>query len=179
MGNRYGRNQKRKHREQIAALQEMHRMDRALLNDVSKRAAALDAEMRAWDDEVRHLLGERSAFRRRTPETVSQYPTREVSIIEPISKYSDDLAGMSEAPMMTRERMRRFVFSIDRDDFRLQRLVRFIESDGRGGVAYVISDTALLMGFGGREVNYLAVNIANNLVRRWNDEGASQIPHQP
>jgi uncharacterized coiled-coil protein SlyX len=171
MSKRYGRNQKRRARERIAALEEAHTMDRALLADVSKRAADLDAEMREWDEEIRRLLGHYSALRRHTPQMQSSYPIREMPIHEPISRMSrfDGEISMSEMTMSVRERMRRFVFTIRRDDMRMQRLIRFMEIDGRGGVSYAISERAIANGFGKREISYLAHEIASNMAHHWNN----------
>lgn len=174
MGKRYGRNQKRRAREQIAALEESHIMDRALLADVSKRAAELDAEMREWDEEIRRLLGTYSALRRRTPEMLSSHPIREMPIHEPISHMSrfDGEISMSEMTIPVRERMRRFIFTLSRDDIRMQRLIRFMETDGKGGVAYSISEHAIANGFGRREIAYLAHEIASNMAGHWNSQPA-------
>lgn len=173
MANRYGRNQKRRHREQIAALQEASQMDRALLDRVSKRAADLDAEMTAWDEEIRRLLGTHSALRRRTPEMQSSRPIREMPIMQRITSYDAMGSDVLEMPANTRERMRRFVFTLERDDMRMQKLIRFMETDGRGGVAYAISETALAQGFGRREIAYLAHEIAAKMVGHFNSERTS------
>lgn len=170
MGNRYGRNQKRQHRERIAALEKMHEIDRALLGKVSADLTSLRDEVEEWDEEIRRLLGNHSALRRDTPEIVSSNPIREMPLREPIqSLYGSDAAHITMA-MPTRERMRRFIFTIRKDDLRMQRLIRFMEADGAGGVAYSISETALRQGFGRREIAYMAHEIASNLVDYWNGQ---------
>lgn len=168
MGNRYGRNQKRRHREQIAALERARIEDKRRLDSALKRAADLDNEMQDWDEEIRRLLGTYSALRRSAPEFRSAHPIREMSIIEPMRFSASYGAEVAEMTMPTRERMRRFVFTLERDDIRMQRLIRFMETDGLGGVAYSISDAALAQGFGRREVAYLAHQIAENLANHWN-----------
>lgn len=173
MSKRYGRNQKRRARERIAALEEAHTMDRALLADVSKRAADLDAEMREWDEEIRRLMGSYSALRRHTPEMQSSHPIREMVICEPLMNMAGFDAMDNELSSMTmsvRERMRRFVFTMKRDDMRAQRLIRFMEIDGKGGVAYAISECAIANGFGKREISYLAHKIASNMAHHWNSQ---------
>lgn len=173
MGKRYGRNQKRQHRARIAALEEMHEMDRAILRRTSAELAALKSEVEEWDEEIRRLLGEYSALRRNTPEFRSNHPIREMSIRDPApSRYEPDVA--LTMTMQTRERMRRFVFTIRKDDMRMQRLIRFMETDGDGGVAYVISETALAHGFGKREIAYMAHEIASNMALHWNNERRSR-----
>jgi hypothetical protein len=172
MSKRYGRNQKRRARERIAALEEAHTMDRALLADVSKRAADLDAEMREWDEEIERLMGSYSALRRHTPEMHSSHPIREMAFMEPVSRAIDFSAEISASDMVlnVRERMRRFVFTMNRDDMRMQRLIRFMEIDGKGGVAYAISERAIANGFGKREISYLAHEIASNMAHHWNNQ---------
>ena len=174
MSKRYGRNQKRRARELIAALEDMHTMDRAHLAYVSKRAAELDAEMRAWDEEIKRMLGTYSALRRSTPEMHSSHPIRDMPIHEPISRMIrlDGEISMSEMTMPVRERMRRFVFTLRRDDMRMRRLIRFMETDGKGGVAYSISEEAIAHGFGRREISYLANEIASNMANHWNSQPA-------
>ena len=174
MASRYGRNQKRRARERIAALEKAHEMDRALLDYISKKAASLDAEMRQWDDEVRRLCGEYSALRRKTPTMETNHPIREMPILGRVGRVYAEAAIAEASPMATRERMRRFVFSMDRDDMRLQQLIRFKETDGRGNVvAYSVSETALKHGFGPRDVDYLAREIAHNMVRFFNQKNAA------
>lgn len=176
MGKRYGRNQKRRHREQIAALHETHVIDRALLDRTSMRAAELDSEMREWDEEIRRLCGEYSALRRVTPELKSRHPIREMPIVEPLGTrpFGGEMEISASMTMNVRERMRRFVFTLEHDDMRMQRLIRFMEADGRGGVAYAISDLALERGFGRREIAYLANEIATNMARHWNGQQAKE-----
>lgn len=169
MGKRYGRNQKRQHRARIAALEEMREMDRAILRRTFADLAALKSEVEEWDEEIRRLLGEYSAFRRDTPEFRSNHPIREMPIIEPAPSAWEPDAVLT-IPVPTRERMRRFIFTINKDDMRMQRLIRFMETDGMGGVAYSISETALMQGFGKREIAYMAHKIAANLAEHWNSQ---------
>lgn len=173
MSKRYGRNQKRQHRARIAALEEMHEMDRALLAERSAELSSLKLEVYEWDEEIRRLLGEYSALRRNTPELRSNHPIREMPIFEPAPyRYEPDVTLTMTMP--TRERMRRFVFTIRKDDMRMQRLIRFMEADGDGGVAYAISETALAHGFGKREIAYMAHEIASSMAGHWNNERRSR-----
>lgn len=169
MSKRYGRNQKRHHRERIAALEQSREMDRALLSRVSRELSSLESEVKQWDEEIRRLLGEHSALRRDTPEIVSRNPLREMPIRMPVSKLDDPEAlDMVQQTTCARERMRRFVFTIQKDNFRMRRLIRFMEIDGCGGVAYAISETALDQGFGRREIAYMAHEIAKSMADYWN-----------
>lgn len=169
MGKRYGRNQKRQHRARIAALEEMHEMDRALLAERSAELSLLKLEVDEWDEEIRRLLGDQSALRRETGEIKSRNPIREMPIVKPVACYGPAAAHIT-MEMPTRERIRRFIFTINKDDTRMQRLIRFMESDGMGGVAYSISETALMQGFGKREIAYMAHKIATNLADHWNSQ---------
>lgn len=174
MSKRYGRNQKRRHRDRIAALEQSQEMDRALLSRVSSELSSLRSEVEQWDEEIRRLLGEHSALRRETHEVLSRNPLREVPIRMPVSKpYDVEAMDMVQPTMWARERMRRFVFTIQKDDLRMQRLIRFMEIDGYGGVAYSISETALAQGFGRREIAYMAHEIATNMAGHWNSHERS------
>jgi hypothetical protein len=64
MGSRYGRNQKRKHREQIAAQAKTLADAGRQIDDQERRLGQLDYEMTMWDERIRELLGNYSAFRR-------------------------------------------------------------------------------------------------------------------
>ena len=167
MASRYGRKQRRQHRERIAALEDEVAAAWARESRALARAASLDNEMHNWDEEIRRLLGAYSAFRRTTPEMTSPYPIREMPIMDRVRPFAySDRIEMDALPC--RERISRFVLSLDRDDVSLQRLIRFMESDGKGGVAYAMSEHALKHGMGRREVEYLFRSIAENMVKHWN-----------
>lgn len=174
MGNRYGRNQKRRHRERIEWLERHYAAAKANAAQAVYELGLLQNEVQEWDEEIRRLLGEYSALRRRTPEMQSGHPIREMPIRERIAyqRYSEYEGAMS-MPSASRERMRRFVLTIERGDrYRMERFIRFMETDGLGGVAYCISETALAHGFGRREIAYLAIDIAKSLAEHWNSHEA-------
>lgn len=167
MAQRYGRKRRRQHRERIAALEREATEIAAQRNRAQAEAARLDYEMREWDEEIRRLLGPQSAFRCEVAEICSPHPIREMPIMDRLRPFDMGDSVLMETP--PRERIRRFVLTIERDDMRLKRLIRFMETDGRGGVAYSISEEAARLGWGRREIQYIAQSVAENMVGHFND----------
>lgn len=64
MGSRYGRNQKRKHREQIAAQAKTLLSAGRQIDDQARRISRIEHDQHLWDQRIRDLLGQYSAFRR-------------------------------------------------------------------------------------------------------------------
>lgn len=180
MARRYGRNQRRAHRETITRQEREIEMAKRDVVNAWKRSKELEQEMLDWDEEIRRLLGDYSAFRRQTPELATQHSIREMPARLPTASF---LWGPGESMTMTmtepvtepassRISIARFVASIDHHDLRMETTVRFREVNlGKGESAYCISDSMLAWcgGMGKREVQWLAHEIAKKLVAMFNE----------
>lgn len=74
MSKRFGRNKKRKMRQQIADLKYAQAMDRGLAEHTGRKLRALESEMREWEERVRALLGHASGFTRTPGRIASAQP---------------------------------------------------------------------------------------------------------
>ena len=169
MSKRYGRNQKRAHRAQIAALTEAHERESKLAAHLGREVRSLRHEMEEWDDEIARLLGEYSAFRRQTPVVETGNPMREIPIMprRHTMSYAGDVT--INASTYIRERMFRFIAYCQTDDIHMRRIMRLIEHDRRTDEwAYSVSELMLRAGFDNREVEYLAQQIAREFVAAFN-----------
>lgn len=169
MSKRFGRNQRRKMREEIARKTEAHERASALASYQSDIARRLEQELRDWDDEITHLLGVYSAFRRTTPDLSSRHPLREMPIEERLSFAQAwrevDLSVMMQPIEMMRVRMFRFLTSIDQEPVRMNWLIRLIETNyHEATVGYSMADPLWRHGgFGPRDVDWLARDIARKM----------------
>lgn len=171
MSKRYGRNQKRAHRAQIAALTEAHERESKLAAHLGREVRSLRHEMEEWDDEIARLLGEYSAFRRQTPVVESRQPMREIPIMprRHTMSYVKVTSTFSTVETYIRERMFRFISYCQTDDIQMRRIVRLIEHDGRTDEwAYSVSEPMLRAGFDNREIEYLSQQIARAFVAAFN-----------
>lgn len=172
MSKRYGRNQKRAHRAQIAALTEAHERESKLAAHIGREVRSLRHEMEEWDNEIARLLGEYSAFRRQTPVVESRSPMREIPIMprrHTMICAESVTSTFSTVEACIRERMFRFIAYCHTDDIQMRRIVRLIEYDRRTDEwAYSVSEPMLRAGFDRREVEYLAQHIARDFVAAFN-----------
>jgi hypothetical protein len=77
MSKRYGKNQKRKHRERIADLERQNAAAVAGMRALSSKHQTLLARVQDWDAEISNVLGELSAFRFKMPRERWQWATRD------------------------------------------------------------------------------------------------------
>lgn len=171
MSKRYGRNQKRRHRERIAALEvsEQRLGDRAARSE--RALSTLRSEVADWDEEIRRLLGSYSAFQKDVPTFATDHPIREMPAMERLQPYADYGADIPFSMAMSQHiRMQRYITTIESDPIRWSKLIRFVEADRRGAhVAYSMSDEMVMQAkFGPREMHYLAERIAYELINHAN-----------
>lgn len=178
MGKRYGRNQRRRHREEIAALnsqvgrlKEAHERESGLARHFASRIRELEELIREWDGELTSLFGHYTALRSK-PALHEGQPIRQLPVRRPVRPRADFGGHVSMDDMTNSiENIRAFVLQVRRDPPRMSRLFRFIERDGRGGVTYAISEYQLAtVGLGPRDVRMVAEMIANYLVDGINRE---------
>lgn len=164
MGNRYGRNQRRRHRAEIARLTEAKRLETQIRLSLAEQLKQLRDDFQRWDDEIVRLLGAYSAFRRKTPVVEVTHPIRELPVYERASRISvSPFADVTRGDVAyMRERMHAFLMELRKDEFSRSVMFRLIERDRRtGDVAYVISDTLLAAsGLGPLEIRHIAESIA-------------------
>jgi len=176
MGKRYGRNQKRKHREAISLLIEacLRREAETLeANSISHRTRAayigLELRVKDWDDQIRWLLGTYSAFLFQpgimvtgNPNSIDLIPI--MKAISAMAPYPSDMAMTSTEQAFAR--ITRFTIAISDDDIMtLKRLIRLKISDGKGDIHYALSEdmvSAKLLGE--PEIYDFAAEIARQMI---------------
>lgn len=178
MGRRYGRNQRRRHREQIATLhsqvrrlKEAHERETGLARHFANRIRELEDLIKEWDRELISLFGHFTALRSK-PSIHEGDPIRQLPVREPrrAPRQFDGIPSLDDVACSV-ENIRAFVFKVRRDPMTFIRLFRFIERDGRGGVEYAISEHQLAtVGLGPRDVRIIADMIAEAFVDGINKE---------
>lgn len=173
MARRFGRNQRRRMREEIAALEvEVSDLKEARVNNMS-HLRKLEHEVETWDDEISRLLGPFSSFRKDTQ--------RSSAMRGPI--HHMHVGGATPAPSVQEfvsdekvmldpvERMHRFVLSMDDLPHEAVRMIRFKESNGKLDVAYSVSTLQIAQcGFTKRDTHHLAMKIATGMAELLNTE---------
>lgn len=171
MGKRYGRNQKRAHREEIARLADNAvRLDRALemeaglRSDITARLRALESKVEDWDNDIRELLGRYSAFLVDTARLKASEIMRRIPIEEPARRVIDRDPG--ERAAYTHAALRRIVASSAVIEENLRQVVRLIVERPGGAeelhFAYEI-DGRVLLTVGTREFPHAARAVAQSL----------------
>lgn len=164
MAKRYGRNQRRRHREAISQLtHELHEeADRAL--QLYRDLHLLKEKVEEWDADVRRLLGTYSAFRFKTAKWKTDERLRRIPI------------ELDVPPLTLRQRTEsmpthtvsavdlcRLVIESEEDHLRLRQVVRlFVErSDGSNELHFAYAaDYFQLMKLGRRDLAPMAEGIA-------------------
>lgn len=164
MSRRFGRNQRRQLREQIAKLEE--KASRALsdLSDMTEQRNKLTAELDRWAKDIRHLLGADSAFNREPSEiTVEDY------LLDEGAMYVDPAVGVPILPrlgvrhMLTaRETIEAAIcsFELRQDDY--AQMLRIMLVTKKGRVGYAINDTRLHR-MSPRDIDVLSETIAHEI----------------
>lgn len=174
MAKRYGRNQRRRHREMIDGLEaKIETMNLAfekesgLRAELSGKLDALRTLVAQWDADVRQLLGAYSAFRLRPGSIKSNAPFMRVPIEHDgfsLSLGFSDVA-VQEAPLSV-QALKRLVIVDRTDRQRLRHLIRLIVERPNGTeevhFAYEV-DGMELMSLGVRDVPLIAKRIAEGL----------------
>jgi hypothetical protein len=172
MSKRYGRNQRRRHREKIAALDASVGAWATLAGHLGKKQEDLEDLLRGWDAEVRRLLGENSAFRMGTAKEE----------VQDIQWFNQILAGVNPHDFMG-EALR--VVSSPMDAYRIVNLEKMLvhiaaDPDGfstmisliivdRTKSAYCIDrETFLKHGVTPKAIAYIAQDIAQKLAKSVN-----------
>lgn len=181
MSKRYGRNQKRQHRERIAELERQIDQAKArAANAVMRANKAVDSlevlkrEVERWDKEIARILGGQSALRKDVASMESRHPVRELPVFPRASvAFSDygevtkrDIAGFALI-------MNRYVVEIQRHAPTLELAVRLKETNHGQTVAYVVSRELVRdLGFGEIDRIEIANMIAGAFVDLLNSDGS-------
>ncbi len=172
MAKRYGRNQRRKHREEIAAAQADLAKTTARYRAVLSELWELEEVIKDWDCDVRKLLGAYSAFLIETPSIagdVKPFRVDSAFTLSPI--LTDEVLTPSMSAMRIMRTLRHEV-SVRNNPHTpyLEQVVRLSHDDGSGPIvhtAYTIND-ATLMRLGKRDIPALASQIAEQMAAHWN-----------
>lgn len=181
MGNRYGRNQKRRARADIARLSANERELVARLSESYGARKFLENSLREWDNEIRMLLGEYSAFRKFPPNhAVNKFLNQAVRIpvqrrCARVGSRETEMHAMESACFAVSE-LRQLVIDDHIAEVQLQQLIRAYFVDGNGSRAlalgYTIDGTQFLSSMlGEREYSIIAGEIASALMRAWGCKG--------
>jgi hypothetical protein len=170
MAKRYGRNQRRRHREQIAALEAAYERETALLRDISAKLTRLRQQIYTWDCDVREMLGGYSALLVDTGRMRTDQPFLRIGITGPAEwpYLGDGKVDPAEATMLVVDLKRLLVEAgVDRQQD-LKQVIRMLveRSDGREELhyAYTINGRAL-MTLGQRDLPIIAKQVAEGLYR--------------
>lgn len=175
MSKRYGRNQKRRHRQMISDLTKSALVASQGAEHARRSLALLKSAVSDWDEEIRRLLGTDTAFRFETARhdgagrTVDRVPLKQRFSFAASS--AGDTIAPADVGALT-ERMRSYIVKIEKDLMRWQRLIRFIEVSPRSGgeeVVYAISETLRADGFGVRDIDAMSMMIAEQMARHLNE----------
>ena len=174
MAKRYGRNQRRKHRERIAELSVEQDRLQIRYNHKCADLRELRRVIDDWDYDVRQLLGAYSAFLVETPTIGGKVPPFRVDIGGYDNCFSPFPAEMDVEPRFVRlMNTLRHEISIKESPHTpyLEQVVRLAHDDGRNlpvvHTAYAI-DGRTLMKLGKRDIPFLAQKIAAELAAHWN-----------
>lgn len=136
MAKRYGRNQRREHRERIAELSVEQERLQIRYDLKCAQLRELHQVIDDWDYDIRQLLGAYSAFLVETPSVVGKVPPFRVDIGGFDISFSPLLTGMSIDPQPIRLMSTlRHEISIRDNPHKpyLEQVVRLAHNDGRGG----------------------------------------------
>lgn len=172
MSKRYGRNQRRKHRETIALLREAIGKRELEAVKQKRRADQLEEELANWNDEIIHLLGNHTAFQR----TIPMLKVRDLDDFRRMAAPPDMRAAMrvalmADGPLMPESMtvevllMHKLFLTIEHDIGMLRNFVRLRIEDTRHNACYALSDDLLRSrGMSERDVEWMAVKIAREMV---------------
>jgi len=175
MGNRFGRNQKRRMRAEIAAKEEQaHNMRHLLAGErvtngkLRDKFDRLKQDVETWDAEIKHLLGDFSSFRPGTHGYSHPHPENmaQLRIMPNLGPLVTDSGTLSDSVTYTIERLLQVVVDSDttwegRKYLRLRITdAGYAEHDMRYAISRVQFDRAQL---GPRERRYVAERIAQEL----------------
>lgn len=174
MAKRYGRNQRRKHRERIAELSVEQERLQIRYDLKCAQLRELHQVIDDWDYDIRQLLGAYSAFLVETPSVGGKVPPFRVDV----GGYDDRFCpfpGEMAIGTQTVRLMQTLRHEISIEDSPhtpyLEQVVRLSHDDGRNlpvvHTAYSIEGRTL-MRLGKRDIPYLAQKIAVELAAHWN-----------
>lgn len=169
MAKRYGRNQRRRHREEIANLTVDIQRHIQIASNAVNQYDELYRRVRDWDDDIRLLLGGYSAFlfetaRVKTDEPVSRVPVGG-TFDRPAPLPNAILEDVKYEPFAVVS-LRRLVINFMDDRYRLKAIVRLTveRTDGRQDVhfAYSIGRHDLIV-LGRRDLRVMAERVSKEL----------------
>jgi archaeosine-15-forming tRNA-guanine transglycosylase len=185
MAKRYGRNQKRRAREHAAQLEaRIHVLDTAVsISDGAARQFAaryeeLSQQVKAWDQDVRSLLGEYTAFAIKTGRHASQYPPFRIHIPSDLSPrpYSGKSISAQMVVANTAETIRQ-ILEVEPVRMDLKYIVRLVHVDAYEReylhINYAIDRFRLLL-LSERDRAFLASDIATSFTETANRERNGQ-----
>lgn len=173
MSKRFGRNQKRKLKEQIQSLQHQLQRDGLSTNHLSTELRNLKDSVRYWDDRICRLLGTESAYRFETSHNQrNDYSTPEVRHCKPhklTSTTNYDVPNISESLTIT---LRKLEVSVESSSDEYNRQVAKIAlAVGCDRVNYYLSSELLeSVGLDREEIKYVTTQVVEELVKLLNSK---------
>lgn len=172
MAKRYGRNQRRKHREEIAATQADLEKTTARYRGVLSELWHLEEVIKDWDCDVRELLGAYSAFLIEMPTVrgrVEPFRIDNPKPCDPFPTFEVLSPTMSAVRVINTLRHEISVRNNPHTPY-LEQIVRLSHDDGNGPTIHTCYsiDGKTLMRLGKRDIPALAQKIAYEMAAHWN-----------
>lgn len=172
MSKRFGRRQRRAAREKIAALEAAGSEAAENYLRASRRASRLASEFDYWQDEITRLLGPESALAPKTAERAVQeierrpyHTMHERSVrLSPHSWEDHALTSVVHRKIS----LQQFLIEVQDHPERFSRMVRLVQNDRTNSALLLSNEQFLRQGFGEREIEWLAEEIARQLARHVN-----------
>lgn len=129
MGRRYGRNQRRRHRERIAELEAQVELSGYL----SQKVRRLEGLITEWDQRICWALGNESFFRAEPPKIASRNPIRRRPIAQRLSvlDYAPDSGPIKPLDVVV-EDLYRFTLVAEAQPLHLRRYLKIVETNDCG-----------------------------------------------
>lgn len=135
MSNRYGKNQKRKHRERIVELEREKTAVVTASKHLSAQHSLLVARVKDWDTEIDRTLGEFSALRFELPQAYWRFQSRygvTVPIKQDISYAFADEDALADAMTISQQRLASLRVERNDDLMKLRTIITVAsECDGK------------------------------------------------
>ncbi len=177
MAKHYGRNKRRKDRDEIAYLRRVAEVSSARAAEATKRFRELEFRVEQWDRDIQRLLGDYSMFRMGTQrELIARHAQRRrMAIPNHAARFAPLELPDTAAPLAHRMNVNIITLSelctsVKEDGALLAHLVRVIYDDG-ATKRYCLNtrlSSDFSVGLGEHEFNWISGDIANQFVASYN-----------
>ncbi len=177
MAKHYGRNKRRKDREELAYLRRVAEVARVRAAEATKRFRELEFRVEQWDRDIQRLLGDYSMFRMGTQrELIDRHAQRrQMAIPDHGARFVSMELPDTAAPLAHRMNvsiitLSELCTSVKEDGALLARLVRVIYDDGTQQ-RYCLNTRLspdFSVGLGEHEFSWISGDIANQFIASYN-----------